>query len=89
MAQQVVAAEAKNPGSFPEEQISFARELLRDTDSLSHEFFTQKIGQINKKLIAAYENSYRPLLALKRTIFEQIDNEVQKEADSILHLWRK
>ena len=89
LAQQVVAAEAKCPGSFPEEQISFCRELLRDTDSLSHNFFTQKIGQINEKLIAAYENSYRPLLALKRTTFEEIDNEVQKEADSILHLWRK
>lgn len=88
-AQQAVTAEAKYPGYFPEKQLSFCRELLRDTDSLSYEIFSRDIEQINEKLVAAYENTYRPLLALKRTVFEQIDNEIQEEADSILHLWRK
>lgn len=89
IAQQTMDIETKCPGSFPEGQIAFCRELLHDTDNLSYEAFSQDIGKVNKKLIVAYENSYRPLLALKRTIFEQIDNEVQKEADSILHLWRE
>lgn len=89
LAQQTMDIEAKCPGSFPEGQITFCRKLLHDTDNLSYEIFSQDIGKVNEKLVAAYENSYRPLLALKRTIFEQIANEVQKEADSILYLWRK
>lgn len=89
LAQQTMDIETKYPGSFPEEQLSFCRELLHDTDNLSYEVFSQDIGKVNEKLIAAYENSYRPLLALKRTTFEKIDNEVQNEADRILHLWRK
>lgn len=89
LAQQTVDMETKYPGSFPEGQILFCRELLHDTDNLSYEAFSQDIGKVNEKLITAYENSYRPLLALKRTTFEGIDNEVQKEADKLLHLWRK
>lgn len=89
LAQQTMEIETKYPGSFPEEQLSFCRELLHDTDNLSYEAFSQDIEKVNKKLIAAYENSYRPLLALKRTTFEKIDNEVQKDADRILRLWGK
>ena len=88
-AQQTLDTETKYPGSFPAHTLAFCRDLLQNTDGLSYEIISQNIGQINEKLVATYENSYRPLLALKRTIFEQIDNEVQKEADSILHLWRK
>lgn len=89
VAQQAIDMERKYPGSFQADKLSFCRELLRDTDSFSYEVFSQDIGQMNEKLIAAYENTYRPLLALKRTTFEEIDNEVQKEANRILHFWRK
>ena len=89
LAQQTIDVESKYPGSFPEEQISYCRELLQDTENLSYEIFSQDIGRVNAKLVAAYENSYRPLKAKKRDILEKIENEVQKEADSILHLWRK
>lgn len=89
LAQQTIDIEEKYPGSFPEGQVSFCRNLLRDTDLLSYETFSKDLEKMNKKLIAAYESSYRPLQPLKRTIFEQIDSEVQKEADSILNFWRK
>lgn len=89
LAQQTIDLEEKYPGSFQADKLSFCRELLQDTDSLSYEMFSQDIGEINEKLITANESSYRPLLALKRTTFEEIDNEVQKEADRILNLWRK
>lgn len=89
LAQQTIDIEEKYPGSFPEGQVSFCRDLLRDTDLLSYETFSKDLEKMNKKLIAAYESSYRPLQTLKRTIFEQIDSEVQKEADSILNFWRK
>lgn len=88
-AQQTLDTEIKYPGSFPASTLTFCRDLIQNTDGLSYEIIFQNIGRINKKLLATYENSYRPLLALKRTIFEQIDNEVQKESDNILHLWRK
>lgn len=89
LAQQTIDIEEKYPGSFPEGQVSFCRDLLRDTDLLSYETFSKDLEKMNKKLNAAYESSYRPLQTLKRTIFEQIDSEVQKEADSILNFWRK
>lgn len=88
-AQQTIDMENKYPGSVPVDQVSFCRELLEGIDGLSTEALFRELGDINEKLIAAYKNFYRPLLALKRTLFEQIDNEVQKEADSILHLWGK
>lgn len=89
IAQQTIDMEAKYPGSFQADKLSFCRELLNDTDSLSYEMFSHDIGVINEKLIASYESSYRPLLALKRKTFEEIDNEVQKDADRILNFWRK
>lgn len=88
-AQQTLDTETKYPGSFPAHTLAFCKDLLQNTDGLSYEIISQNIDQINKKLIAAYENSYRPLLMLKRKTFEEIDNEVRKEADSILHLWRE
>ncbi len=88
-AQQTVEVETECPGSFPEEQLTFCRKLLQDTDNLNYEIFSESIGRVNKKLVTAYENSYRPLLALKRATFEKIDRDIQKEADGILHLWRK
>lgn len=89
LAQQTIDMEAKCPGSFQADKLSFCRELLNDTDSLSYEMFSHDIGVINEKLITSYESSYRPLLALKRKTFEEIDNEVQKDADRILNFWRK
>lgn len=88
-AQQALDTETKYPSSFSAHTLDFCKNLLQNTDGLSYEIISQNIGQINEKLVATYENSYRPLLALKRTVFEQINNEVQKKADSILHLWRK
>lgn len=88
-AQQTLETETKHPGSFPAPILAFCRDLLQNTDGLAEDIIWRDIVQINKKLIDVYENSYRPLLAQKRDVFEKIDNEVQKEADSILHLWRK
>ena len=88
-AQRAIDMETQHPGSFPEQTLSFCRELIQNTDGLSYEIAFQEIGKINEKIVTLYEESYRPLLALKRTTFERIDNEVQKEADSILQLWRK
>lgn len=88
-AQRTIDMETQHPGSFPEQMLSFCRELIQNTDGLSYEIASQEIGKINEKIAALYEESYRPLLALKRTTFDKIDNEVQKEADSILQLWRK
>lgn len=88
-AQQTLDMETEHPGSFPAYTLAFCRELLQNTDGLSYEIIAQDIGQINEKLVAIHQNAYRPLLPLKRTTFEEIENEVQKEADSILHFWRK
>lgn len=88
-AQRTVELEAQNPGSFSAETLAFCQKLLDNTRELNCEVVTQNIKQLNQKMVDTYESTYRPLLQLKRTIFEQIDNEVQKEADSILHLWRK
>lgn len=88
-AQRTIELETQNPGSFSAETLAFCQKLLDDTRELNCEVVTQNIKQLNQKMVDTYESTYRPLLQLKRTIFEQVDNEVQKEADSILHLWRK
>lgn len=88
-AQQAIDLEAQRPGSFPVEQLEFCQKLLDDTRELNCDMIAQNIKQLNQKMADAYESTHRPLLQLKRTTFEQIDNEVQKEADSILHFWRK
>lgn len=88
-AQRTIELEAQNTGSFSAETLAFCQKFLDDTRELNCEVVTQNIKQLNQKMVDTYESTYRPLLQLKRTIFEQIDNEVQKEADSILHSWRK
>lgn len=88
-AQRIMELEAQKPGSFSVEQLAFCQKLLDDTRELNCDLIAQNIKQLNQKMADAYESTHRPLLQLKRTTFEQIDNEVQKEADSILHFWRK
>lgn len=88
-AQRIMELEAQKPGSFSAEQLAFCQKLLDDTRELNCDLIAQNIKQLNQKMADAYESTHRPLLQLKRTTFEQIDNEVQKEADSILHFWRK
>lgn len=88
-AQRTIELEAQNHGSFSAETLAFCQKLLDDTRELNCEVITRNIKQLNQKMVDTYESTYRPLLQLKRTIFEQIDSEVQKEADSILNFWRK
>lgn len=84
-----ISIEEKEPGSFSKEQILCMEQWLKDSNELSEEEILQKINNVNQKMLEAYANIYQPLLMLKRTVFEQIENEIQKEADSILRLWRK
>lgn len=88
-AQQTLDMETEKPGSFPDPTLVFCERVLQNTDSLNYEIIFEEIGKINEEVVSVYEKSYRPLLALKRKIFARIDDEVQKEADSILQLWRK
>lgn len=88
-AKKMIEMEKDNPKSFSKEELEFSKEILNKTDGITKQDILYAIGQLNKQMIEQYNGPYRSLLQLKGAIFEQINAEVQKNADSILLLWRK
>lgn len=86
---QTTNMEMKYPGSFSPENLSTCRRILAETCEFRMEDIQNTIRQVNEKMISVYETVYRSLLQLKGRTFETINLDIQKEADSILHLWRK
>lgn len=81
--------EAKYPNSFPQEELDFCKRNLTETKTLRFEDIQESIAQLNEKIISAYHSTHRSLLQLKGATFETINTEIQKNANSILHLWGK
>lgn len=86
---QTTKMEMKYPGSFSPENLSTCKRILAETCEFRMEDIQNTISQVNEKMISVYEAVYRSLLQLKGETFEMINLDIQKEADSILHLWRK
>lgn len=88
-AQKTVDIESKSPHSIPEEILSFSEKVLEGTEETHYEDIQLTIKELNEQMVTAYQNTYLPLLQLKGMTFEAINIQIQKESDSILHLWRK
>ncbi len=88
-ALKVLDIERETPNTFPAEIIQDCREIVRDTDGITLKQIETALRETNQKIISTYETYHRPLLQAHRTAFNQIHKEVQEEADSMLHLWRK
>lgn len=86
-AKKTIDIELQNPASFPTETITFCQELIHDTNGLQFEDIRKSIGQLNEKMVSAYETTYKSLLQRKGLTFEIINTEIQKQADRILRLW--
>lgn len=86
-AEKTIKMESKYPGSFPKEDIVFSEKILKDTNGIHLDDIRKAINQANERIIAIYYGTYRSLLQLKGSTFELINTELQKNADSILHLW--
>lgn len=88
-AVQTIKMETKYPGSFSPEDLSNCRRIFAETCEFRMEDIQNTIREVNEKMISVYEIDYRSLLQLKGRTFEMINLDIQKEADSILRLWRK
>lgn len=88
-AKKTIDMEAVYPHSFPMETLSYCEQILNKTNGLRLKDIQNTIGQLNEKMVEAYQNTYRNLLQLKGSTFEGINVETQKKADSILNLWGK
>ena len=86
-AEKTIKMESKYPNSFPKEDIVFSQKILKSTNGIQLDDIRKAINQVNERIIAIYYGTYRPLLQLKGSTFEIINTEIQKNADSILHLW--
>ena len=86
-AKKTLDMEASFPGSFPVDTLSFCQKILNDTKGLCKEDIIKAIGQLREKMAMAYQSTYRNLLQLKGSTFEQINTDIQKRADAILFLW--
>lgn len=86
-AKKTIDMEAAYPHSFPTETLSFCEQILNKTNGLRLEDMENTIGQLNEKMVKAYQSTYRTLLQLKGSTFEEINTEIQTKADNILRLW--
>lgn len=88
-AQNAVDAATEHSNAVPEEILSLCKEILRDTNGILYKDIKATIMELNRQMVSAYGDTYRSLLQLKGSTFEAINMEIQKKADSILHLWGK
>lgn len=86
-AKKTMDMETQYPGSFPVETLSFCLKIIHDTDDLKIKDIEDTIGQLTAKMVETHQNTYRSLLQLKGSTFDAINTEIQRNADSILHLW--
>lgn len=85
-AKKTMDMETQYPGSFPVETLSCCLKIIHDTDGLKIKDIEDAIGQLTLKIGEAHQKTYRNLLQLKGSTFDAINTEIQKNADSILHL---
>ena len=81
--------ESRYPNSFSTEMLTSCAKKLDETNGLRDEDIQKAIEEIHGKIISAYHSTYRSLLQRKGATFETINTEIQKNANSILHLWGK
>lgn len=89
---QMRECEKKNPGSFTEEnhrQLQGLNELIRKTSQKFSIASVCTIAEYNQRMCDAYENTYRPLLALKGQTFDTIYRSIQSDADKLLLFWMR
>ncbi len=87
-ALKMLELEAKCPGSFSKEDISFNKEVLSKTENITFSGIKAQVTEANDSFIKTYETQYRSLLQLKGSTFEVVRRDSQKSADDILN-WRK
>lgn len=83
-AKKTLDREANCPGSFPADILSFSKKILDNTKNLCGDDVQKSIEQLSEKMVIAYQSTYRNLLQLKGSTFEQIHTEIQAKADAIL-----
>ena len=83
-AREMLSIEKERPGSFSKKNITFNKDILEKTKTISHERINRQITQLNTEFIQAYEEKYRSLLQLTGSTFETIAVETQRQADSML-----
>lgn len=87
---QMRESEKKNPGSFTEEnrrQLQALDESIRTTSQMFATASVHTVAEYQQEMCAAYENTYRPLLALKGQTFDAIYRSIQLDADNSLSFW--
>lgn len=80
------------PNSFSEEnrlQLACLEESVRVFKETQTPNPTDSIEELNQKMCDAYENTYRPLLALKGQTFDTIYRSIQSDADKLLLFWMR
>ena len=88
-AEETLRMEAEHPNAFPENTLSFCRKILDSTDGITLDDIKRDISACNEEMVSAYETTHRNLLQLKGQMFESINMETQKIADSILRFGGK
>lgn len=83
-AKDTLKTETGYPNLFSEDTLIFCRTLLDKTDGVTLDSLNEDIAAANRELACAYEKTYKSLLQLKGQIFEAIDVEMQKRANSLL-----
>lgn len=83
-AKDTLKTETGYPNLFSEDTLIFCRTLLDKTDGVTLGGLNEDIAAANRELACAYEKTYKSLLQLKGQVFEAIDVEMQKRANSLL-----
>ena len=85
----LLKAEQNFPNTYSEEEISYASNVLKETNGVTLENVMKEIGQQNEKLVELYDTRYRSISQLRCKIFNEIYAEIQANADQILRFGGK
>ncbi len=85
----LLKAEQNFPNTYPEEEIRYASNVLKETNGVTLEDVVKEIGRQNEKLAELYDTRYRGISPQKCKIFNEIYTEIQENADQILRFGGK
>lgn len=89
IAEKAIIIQSQHPGSFSQSEMSDYYEVLERTKDIEFDNIKNELDLIINETVTINNSIYKPLLETKNKVFEEVNDEVQKLADSILYLrWK-
>ena len=89
IAEKAIKIQSQYPEPFSQSEMGNHYETLERTKDIKFDNIKNELCLFINETVAINNSVYKPLLKTKNKVFEEINADVQKRADDILHIGRK